>query len=126
MRNKLGQWVPGTSGNPNGRSAESYSVSDMAKPFTEEALEKVVRILREGRPREQLEAAKILLEKAWGKTPVSVEFSKKEEVRPTIIIGYNQPPSSHQFTTSSMQQIINNEEQGASLILGCSGEGGGE
>jgi 3-methyladenine DNA glycosylase/8-oxoguanine DNA glycosylase len=67
---------PGVSGNPQGRPPELNAIRDLARTYTEEAIETLVRIMRKGRTETvRLAAACALLDRAYGKPAVAIEHS---------------------------------------------------
>ena len=46
MRNKNGRFLPGISGNPGGRPPEVGDVRELAREYTEEAIETLVDLMR--------------------------------------------------------------------------------
>lgn len=70
-----GRWLPGQSGNPSGRPQAAYRISDLAKQHTEEALATLVEICRnkEAPPGARVNAATVLLDRAWGKPVQAIE-----------------------------------------------------
>jgi hypothetical protein len=58
----------GQSGNPSGRSKNTHTISQLAKGYTEEAIEKLAEIMRTGKTEQaQVRAAEGLLDRGWGK-----------------------------------------------------------
>jgi hypothetical protein len=72
-------WPPGVSGNPEGRRVERpdlREIRELARTYTEEALETLVRIMRRGRSETaRLAAACAILDRAYGKPAVAIEHS---------------------------------------------------
>ena len=72
-RNKSGQFAPGTSGNPGGRPKDEARVAELARSYTNEAIETLVDLMRNGREeRVRGTAAQALLDRGWGKPKVEV------------------------------------------------------
>ena len=72
-RNKSGQFAPGTSGNPGGRPKDKARVAELARFYTNEAIETLVDLMRNGRDeRVRGTAAQALLDRGWGKPKVEV------------------------------------------------------
>lgn len=65
----------GVSGNPAGTSKESYKLTRLARQYTEEALEIVLSVMRDPKDKQRLDAAKILLERGYGKPRQEMELS---------------------------------------------------
>ena len=60
----------GQSGNPSGRSKHTHTISQLAKAYTEEAIEKLAEIMRTGKTEQaQVRAAEALLDRGWGRAP---------------------------------------------------------
>jgi Family of unknown function (DUF5681) len=58
----------GVSGNPKGRPPGVITLQGLARSYTEEAVQALVRIMREGRPHAaQVAAVALLLDRAWGR-----------------------------------------------------------
>jgi hypothetical protein len=58
----------GVSGNPAGRSKDTHTISQLAKAYTEQAIEKLAEIMRTGKTEQaQVRAAEALLDRGWGK-----------------------------------------------------------
>jgi Family of unknown function (DUF5681) len=70
----------GQSGNPSGRSKDKHTISQLAKAYTEEAIEKLAAIMRTGKTEQaQVRAAEALLDRGWGKAPQHVGGSETGE-----------------------------------------------
>ena len=65
----LKPFKPGQSGNPGGRSKAQIDVRNLARAHTEEAIETLVLVMRNGKPSEAAMAANALLDRGWGKVP---------------------------------------------------------
>lgn len=76
-----GLFKPGQSGNPLGRSKDSYRVSDLAKKHTEEALATLIEICTNtsAPPAARVQASVAILDRGWGK-PVQQIDSNEEKV----------------------------------------------
>jgi hypothetical protein len=58
----------GVSGNPVGRSKVTHAISQLAKAYTEEAIEKLAEIMRAGKTEQaQVRAAEALLDRGGGR-----------------------------------------------------------
>jgi hypothetical protein len=69
QRNKSGQFVPGQSGNVKGRTPNANDVKTLARRYTKETIETLVRIMRSkkaGYPA-RVAAAAELLNRGWGR-----------------------------------------------------------
>jgi len=68
MRNNLGQFISGHSGNAGGRPKDEHRVSELARSYTVEAIETLVDLMRHGKDeRVRGTAAQALLDRGWGK-----------------------------------------------------------
>jgi hypothetical protein len=77
------QFKPGRSGNPGGRPKELLNAQRLAREYTPQAIEALVRGLKD--PKHYVAAATALLDRAWGKPvqplasdeerPAKIEFS---------------------------------------------------
>jgi hypothetical protein len=69
-------WQPGQSGNPNGRSKVAAEVRALARQHCPEAIDTLVRLMRESDDeRVRLSAAESLLDRGVGKPAQAVEVS---------------------------------------------------
>jgi len=76
MRNNLGQFISGHSGNAGGRPKDEHRVSELARSYTVEAIETLVDLMRHGKDeRVRGTAAQALLDRGWGKAKVEVATS---------------------------------------------------
>lgn len=83
-------WKAGQSGNPSGRPKESYHVRDLARQYTDEAINTLVKIMRlpvgKDRGRASGLAATALLDRGWGRPiqeisgpdggPIQIDYAK--------------------------------------------------
>jgi hypothetical protein len=71
---------PGQSGNPGGRPKVLREVQALAAEHSEAAIAKLVEIMtsKDASHSSQIEAAKVLLERAWGKPAQPIEHSVPE------------------------------------------------
>jgi len=73
MRNELGRYKTGFSGNAGGRPKDEHKVAELARSYTKEALETLVELMRNGKDeRVKGTAAQALLDRGWGKPRVEV------------------------------------------------------
>ena len=86
IRTKTGQFLPGHSGNPRGRPAETQEAKDgkeMLRRAFPEAVETIVGILEEpgAKVSERLEAARYIIDRVLEKSvqPVAAEISPTDE-----------------------------------------------
>ena len=76
MREKNGRFLLGHSGNPGGRPKDEYKVAELARSYTEEAVETLVDLMRHSRDdRVRGTASQALLDRGWGKAKVEVAAS---------------------------------------------------
>ena len=69
MRDKNGRFLPGISGNPGGRPPEVGNVRELAREYTEEAIETLVDLMRHARSDAACgAAAQALLDRGYGKS----------------------------------------------------------
>jgi hypothetical protein len=69
MRDKNGRFLPGISGNPGGRPPEVGNVRELAREYTEEAIETLVDLMRHARSdAARGAAAQALLDRGYGKS----------------------------------------------------------
>ena len=78
LRDSQGRVVKGSKPvNPGGRPKGVGIVREIAQQYTEESIEKLREIMHNAdKPRDQLEAAKYLLDRGWGKPATSVEVQR--------------------------------------------------
>jgi hypothetical protein len=62
---------PGQSGNPGGRPKVNQEVKDLAAVHTVECLERLVFWMKSEDGRSSIQAAQALLDRAWGKAPIT-------------------------------------------------------
>ena len=80
MRNHLGQFLNGHSGNAGGRPRDEHKVSELARSYTTEAINTLVDLMRHGKDdRVRGTAAQALLERGWGKPRVEVATTHKSD-----------------------------------------------
>ncbi len=71
----LRPWQPGQSGNPGGRPKVNPELRRAAQEHSVEALDVLVEVMRTGRPGERLQAAREILDRAYGKPSQAVEVT---------------------------------------------------
>ena len=78
----LRKWKPGQSGNPKGLEPGVGHVRELARQHTEEAVEKLVEIMRDENapPSAQGAAANALLDRGWGRPDQSVTVDNGESL----------------------------------------------
>jgi hypothetical protein len=80
MRNELGRFKPGYSGNAGGRPKDEHKVAQLARSFTLEAIDTLVGLMRNGKDeRVKGTAAQALLDRGWGKPRVEVVTNKQPD-----------------------------------------------
>ena len=80
MRNSLGQFETGHSGNAGGRPKDEHRVAELARSFTTEAIDTLVELMRSGKDeRVRGTAAQALLDRGWGKPKVEVVTDEKQD-----------------------------------------------
>ena len=80
MRNNLGQFVSGYSGNAGGRPKDEHKVAELARSYTTEAIDTLVHLMRNGKDeRVRGTAAQALLDRGWGKAKVEVVTEGKQD-----------------------------------------------
>ena len=74
-----GRWAPGRSGNAGGRPKTIGEVQDLARAHTALAIATLAHIAEHGRTEmARIAAANSLLDRGWGKPPVSLELREPE------------------------------------------------
>ena len=80
MRNELGRFKTGYSGNAGGRPKDERKVAELSRSFTIEALETLVDLMRNGKDeRVRGTAAQALLDRGWGKPRVEVVTNEQPD-----------------------------------------------
>ena len=80
MRNNLGQFIAGHSGNAGGRPKDEHKVAELARSYTTEAIDTLVHLMRNGKDeRVRGTAAQALLDRGWGKAKVEVLTEGKQD-----------------------------------------------
>ena len=80
MRNNLGQFISGHSGNVGGRPKDEHRVAELARSYTTEAIDTLVALMRSGKDeRVRGTAAQALLDRGWGKPKVEVVTDEKQD-----------------------------------------------
>ena len=86
MRNKLGQFVAGYSGNTGGRPKDEHRVAELARSFTAEAIETLVNLMRTAKDeRVRGTAAQAILDRGWGKPKTEISLEKKQDYFSALI-----------------------------------------
>jgi hypothetical protein len=77
-----GKWLPGTSGNPGGRTAVLEEVRSLARQHTKMAITQLAEIAKDGKKEQaRVMACIALLDRGWGKPAQAVEMTKKGILR---------------------------------------------
>ena len=80
LRNNLGQFVTGHSGNAGGRPKDEHKVAELARSYTTEAIDTLVYLMCNGKDeRVRGTAAQALLDRGWGKAKVEVVAEGKQD-----------------------------------------------
>lgn len=86
----MAKWGKGQSGNPGGRAKEFGHVKELAKQFTEMAINTLAEIARDTGAKEtaRVAASEALLNRAWGRPEQAIELGGKdgEKLIPQLII----------------------------------------
>ena len=68
MRNALGQFVAGHTGNAGGRPKDGHKLVELSRSYTPESIDTLVELMRSGNSERILGAtAQALLNRVWGK-----------------------------------------------------------
>ena len=80
MRNQIGQFAKGHSGNAGGRPRDEHKVAELARSYTTEAIQTLVALMRTAKDeRVRGTAAQALLDRGWGKAKVEVVTEGKQD-----------------------------------------------
>lgn len=69
MGKEATQFKPGQSGNPNGRPKKDTHLKRLCRAHTEEAITKLIEIMRGNDPKDAMSAAVNILNRGWGTPP---------------------------------------------------------
>lgn len=74
---------PGQSGNPKGRPKEVAHVKELAREYTQEAVQTLASIMKDGAapPAARVKASETLLDRAWGKAETTANVNVNKNVR---------------------------------------------
>lgn len=75
LRESNGRWQKGHSGNPTGKNAGYFAFQQLARDNSEEALNKLIDIMRTGCDRDALRAAEIIIERGYGKAQQHINIT---------------------------------------------------
>lgn len=70
------RWQKGVSGNPSGRAGGYGEVQKYARTYSREAIDVLVKWMRDDNPKAAILAANSLLDRGWGKPAQSVEMKQ--------------------------------------------------
>jgi hypothetical protein len=77
-------WVKGVSGNPGGRPRAIHRVQDLAREYTEVSILALVHIVERGKSESaRVAAASALLDRGWGRAPLTVTGPDGERLLPS-------------------------------------------
>lgn len=69
------RWQPGQSGNPGGSHKRNYKIAELARTHTEEAIEKLVTLMRNSESDDiQFRCAEALLNRGYGRAPLAIKL----------------------------------------------------
>lgn len=86
IRTKQGKFVPGSSGNPSGRPALLKQLRDLAREHTEASVAKIVMLMHNAESETvQLESAKELLNRAWGRPEQFIDLGVTVEHKSEMV-----------------------------------------
>lgn len=90
-RSSSSLFKPGRSGNPTGRPATPPEVRDLIRASTMDAVNRLREIIANGSDQNAIEACKIILDRALGKTPIPImalapEPSPQDEAAARIVV----------------------------------------
>jgi Flp pilus assembly protein TadD len=74
------KWQPGQSGNPSGRRKEVGPVRELAKQYTQAAIDTLAKVMEDpsAPPSARVAAAEALLARGWGKPQQAIEMSVQQ------------------------------------------------
>lgn len=69
----------GQSGNPNGRRKENSELTDLARKWTNEAMERLAYWMRSENAKASVAASSIILDRAYGKAQQTIDLTVVEQ-----------------------------------------------
>ena len=78
MTKRVGRFQPGQSGNPGGRPKENAEVRDLARQYTEEAIERLAFWMQSDNAKATVSACQAILSRGWGTPMQAVELTGKD------------------------------------------------
>jgi uncharacterized protein with WD repeat len=80
LRESDGKFKKGVSGNPGGRTQNAKELAKIAREYTDEAIQTIVKVMRTAdKEKDRTDAADKLLDRGWGKAPQEVKLSGDTE-----------------------------------------------
>ena len=80
LRDSSGRFQKGHTGNAGGRPKDEHRVAELARSYTIEAIDTLVKLMRSGKDeRVHGTAAQALLDRGWGKAKVEVLTEGKQD-----------------------------------------------
>lgn len=73
-RDDFGRFVPGTSGNPGGRSKSLAAIRQLAREHAETAIKKLVELLSSENERVRLDAIREVLDRGFGRPQQAIDL----------------------------------------------------
>ena len=81
-RSQSGRFVKGVSGNPGGRPKTIEEIRDLARSYTAEAMQSLLRIATSAKSESAAVAAcNAILDRGWGKAPVTFGDDERKVLR---------------------------------------------
>jgi HEAT repeat protein len=73
----------GQSGNPSGRPKQDIHLKELAKSFTQEAVDTLAQVMRDSSapPAARVKASECLLDRAWGKAETNANVNVSRDVK---------------------------------------------
>jgi hypothetical protein len=78
-RSKQGTFLPGISGNPNGRPKENQQIKQLAREHTQAAMSTLVEALGDTSGSVRIAAANSILDRGWGKPSQDLVVQRQEQ-----------------------------------------------